>query len=165
MRSRPDRGEGLAGCEIAGRGHHAGGDGRFDHRRVCVRRDDQPSANRFHLRYIDRIENRAGSDECLASQRVGDDPDAFERVRRVERDLDDPDPAFVDRPRRRLRVVRGHAANDRNQRALGEVVAEIVNCAHRLAPRFSKRPRGKPVPRRPGAAFCPRGKVPPRKAV
>ena len=48
----------------------------------------------------------------------------FERIGRIERHLDDPDAAFVDRLADRFRLVGRDAADDRDQRALVEIAVQ-----------------------------------------
>ena len=108
-----DRREGFRGGEIARTGDEAGRSRSRDHFDIGVGRDDDPSASVTDALHIGLFEHGSRSDQHAIAELRGQPFDTDQRVGRVQRNLDDPDAAFVDRLADRLGFVGRYAADDR----------------------------------------------------
>ena len=74
---------------------------------IEVRRDNEPTAGRRDSSDVGDIDDRAGSDQRMRPIPSGQPLDAIERIRRVERHLDDDDPRLDERIADRRRPSSG----------------------------------------------------------
>ena len=83
------------------------------------------AAGVLHARDVRRFEHRAGADQRTRAVARGEPLDALERLRRIERHLDDRDAGLDQRIADRVDLVRLHAAQDRGDRALRQGGAQV----------------------------------------
>src|SRR5215216_5769382 len=100
-----------------------------------MRHDDEPPAGVAHPVDVGRIEHRAGADENVRAECPRHDLDAAQGLRRVQRHLDDAEPALDQRLADGLRIFGAKDAQDRDQRKGGDVVAEE---GHAAAPSLAR---------------------------
>ena len=118
------RREGFGRRRDAGRAGKPGRDRARDHGGVAMRHDDEPAAGVADAVDVGRIEHRAGADEHLRAEALRQDLDAAQGLGRVQRHLDDPEPALDQRLADRRGVIGAQAAQDRDERKGGKVFAE-----------------------------------------
>ena len=96
-RAGADCRERFARGEKARRGHQVRRRARCNHLEVGIGRDDDPPAGQLDIAHLRGLEHGPGADQHLVAELAGERFDALERLRRIERNLDDPDAALVNR--------------------------------------------------------------------
>jgi hypothetical protein len=97
--------------------------GAADHVEVGVGHHNQLAADIANPVDLSRIQYRAGADEHVARQSLGQDLDASERFRRVERHLDQAEACLDESHSDRLRILGPEASQNGDEGQFREVVA------------------------------------------
>ncbi len=126
--------------------------GGADDLKVGMRHDDEPAAGLLHRFHIGGGEHGAGADQRPVAEGLGQRADGDERLRRVQRHLDERE-ARIDQRRADLQRLGGlEAAQDGDQRAGGERLGEAERHGSLLKARGQMRPAARATANWPAAA-------------